>query len=296
VIKLAEKYGDQRLIAVNRGQLGGVQLLQQHYAEALESYAQARNMFENLGEPGSVAVTWHQIGRVHAAVGQYEQAERAYQQSLAIRVQQKDVLGEAGSLHQLGSLYSQMGRLEEAVKCYQQATDINVKLQNINGEGSTRNNLAIALMQLQRYDEARRELLRAIECKKPYGHAAELWKSWAAFDALEQLMGNKEAALRARQQAIQSYRQYRLDGGQGQAQVAMLCTQVARAIQSNEIAEAQQVINQAQTMNDDPGIKNVAAKLLSILKGDRNPELATDPDLDYFEAVELQLLLETLRT
>ena len=36
-------------------------------------------------------------------------------------------------------------------------------------------------------------------------------------------------------------------------------------------------------------------KLQAILRGDRNPALAADPDLDYDDAAELQLLLESLR-
>jgi hypothetical protein len=36
------------------------------------------------------------------------------------------------------------------------------------------------------------------------------------------------------------------------------------------------------------------AKLQAILRGDRNPALADDPDLPFWDAVELQLLLERL--
>jgi hypothetical protein len=36
-------------------------------------------------------------------------------------------------------------------------------------------------------------------------------------------------------------------------------------------------------------------KLHAILHGDRDPALAADQELDYYDAVELLLLLETLR-
>jgi len=43
-----------------------------------------------------------------------------------------------------------------------------------------------------------------------------------------------------------------------------------------------------------PFVKSLVTKLQSILAGDRNPALATDPDLSYRDAAELQLLLESL--
>jgi hypothetical protein len=35
-------------------------------------------------------------------------------------------------------------------------------------------------------------------------------------------------------------------------------------------------------------------KLLAVLRGERDPALADDPELDFDDAVELQLLLEAL--
>jgi len=293
LIVFGEKRGDLRSIAVNRGQLGRVHLFQGRHVEALRNYAQARSIFEKLAEPGSLAVTWHQTGLVQAQLGRYEEAEDAYRKSLSLTVQLRNDAGQAGSLHALGSLYSQMDRNEEAVSFYRQSADIYVRLQDIQDEGRARNNLAIVLMRLKRYDEARSELRRAIECKKPYGHQAELWKSWSVLSTLEQVTGNKEAAASAREQAMESYRRYRLDGGAPQSQGATLCTLVGAALQTNDAVKAEEIINQIQS-TDAQRLKPIANKLLSILKGDHSPELASDPDLDYAEAVEVQLLLTGL--
>ena len=219
---------------------------------------------------------------VHSQAGQFEQAESAYRQSLAIKVREKNLAGEASSLGELGNLYDAMGRLEEAVKCYRQAADIYVRLQDQRYEGLARNNLADTLIKLQRYDEARREVLRAIECKQPYGHAAQPWMTWDILHNLEQATGNPQAAAEARQRAIESYLAYRRDGGQSYEWGAQVCAAVAEAIQSGEqsatTALAQKLADElAQT--DDPRPHALLPKLQAILGGARDLSLADDPAL-----------------
>ncbi|HEX5732327.1 MAG TPA: TIR domain-containing protein [Blastocatellia bacterium] len=290
----AEKHGDKRTVAVSKSQLGTIRLLQKRYAEALESLAEAQNIFESLGEPGSVAVGWHQIGMAHRNAGQFEQAERAYRQSLVIKVQQKNLAGESNTLGELGNLYTDMSRLEDAVQCYRQAADIYTKLQDKNREGIVRSNLSFILINLQRYDEARLELRRAIECKKPYGHAAELWKTWDILCDLEQATGNLQAAAQARQQAIESYRAYRHAGGQSMEFGAQFCDKVTNAIAQRDSSALEQELDDYLRTKADFRGKLLIPKLLAILHGDRNIGLTDDPNLNYSDAVELQLLLEKL--
>ena len=294
-IRHFEKLGDPRSAAVGRTNLGTVRLHQNQYGEALESHQEALRIFESLGEPGSVAVTWHNIGSAYHQAGQLEQAEQAYRQSLAIKVQHQDRTGEAGSLGQLGNLYDQMGRLQEAAIFYRQAADIHARLQDKRYEGVARNNLGNTLIKLQRHDEARRELHRAIECKQPFGHAAEPWTTWGILRDLEQATGNAQAAEAARQQAIADYLAYRRADGESQSNVAQLFDIVFRAIQQGATTEAQQFLDIWSKEDSPSWVKALAAGLRAILRGDRDPALAADPNLDFCNAVELQLRLEALR-
>ncbi len=290
------KLNDKRGVAISKSQLGTIRLMQQQYAEALEIYDEARSIFESLGEPLSVAANWQHIGIAHRNLRQFERAERAYRQSLAIHVQQKYLAGEANNLNDLGLLYDAMGRLEDSVKCLRQATDIAVKLHDQMKEGARRSNLGIRLIKLQRYDEARRELHRAIECAKPYGHAAELWNTWAILCSLEQAIGNVRAAAHARQQAIESYLAYRRAGGQSMSGCVQLCAMTTQAIEKGNTKKVEQLFAKllgAETI--PPYGKLLISKLQAILHGDRNLALADDPELDYDGAVELRLLLEELR-
>lgn len=293
-VRRGEERGDKRTVAVSKGQLGTVRLRQEQYGDALEIYDEARRIFESLGEPTAVSVACHQIGMVYKRLRQFEQAERSYRQSLAIRVQQKDLAGEADSLSELGNLYHQWERLEEAVICCHQAADIRVRLKDQSREGLVRNNLALTLLQMKQYDEARRELLRAVECKEPYGHAAELWKTWDILHDLERASGNPEAAAQARQRAIESYLAYRRAGGQSMTGEAQLCAAAAQAITQGDTTGLEQQLAQLSGAEIPPPAKVLISKVQAILRGDRNPALADDPNLHYQDAVELRLLLEEL--
>ncbi|MDQ3813701.1 MAG: tetratricopeptide repeat protein, partial [Armatimonadota bacterium] len=281
-------------MAVDQFQLGAVRMWQRRYAEAMEIYEEARATFAALGEARTVASGWHQIGMVHEEAGQFEPAEQAYRQSLAIRVRENDLAAQASSLNQLGNLSNKLGRLEEAVTFYRQCAEI-LRLQDLAKAGVAYSNLTDTLIKLRRYDEARQELRRAIECKQPYGHAAQPWKTWSILADLELATGDDAAALAARQQAMQTYLAYRRAGGVSQGPLAELFELVMQAIGQHQRGEAGQQLAQ---LTAEPGmpdfVKLLVAKLQAILGGERNPALAADPNLRFNDAVELQLLLESL--
>ncbi len=294
-IELDQAGNRMRDVAAGKGQLGTVRMLQKRYAEALKAHAEARDTFEALGEPQNVGAMWHQIGMVHESTHRLELAEQAYRQGLAIFVRENDAPHQGMSLGQLGSLYDAMGRLEEAVTFYRQAIGVRARLKDLAGEGRTRSNLADTLTKLLRYDEARQELQRAIECKKPYGHAAEPWKAWSHLEDLERATNHGEAAAAAREQAIQTYLAYRRAGGVSQSSRARLFDLVSQAIKENAPAEARQLLSQLASRPDLPHFaKALIAELQSVLVGERDPALAADPELTPRDAAELQLLLEKL--
>jgi tetratricopeptide (TPR) repeat protein len=180
-IERDEQRRASRDLAVGKVQLGTVRMLQRRYDQALAAYEDAKHELEQLGELRSVAIAWHQIGMVLQRAQRYGDAEAAYQASLRIEVQAASRPGEASTLNQLGTLYNAISRTEEAVGFYQQAATIYQELSDLASEGRSRYNLANTLLKLGRYNDARREILRAIECDRSFGHAAEPWKT---FDVL----------------------------------------------------------------------------------------------------------------
>jgi hypothetical protein len=296
-IELDEKRNALRDVAVGKGQLASVRLLQKDYPAALAGYAEARELFVQLNEPQTLATIWHQTGMVYKAMQDFETAERCYRKSLNINSQQGNQAGIASSLGELGNLYNARGRLEQAVVFYRQASDSHIQLGDKAGEGRQRYNLANSLIKLQRYEEARVELQRVIECDKAFGHSAQPWKTWAILCDLEQASHNPTAAQAAKQQAIQCYLAYRRDGGENMSgsDVPQLCQAVLQAIRDNNSAAVLEDLRGFENLAGLPDyLKPVIPKLIAILQGERNPSLADDPELDYDDAAELLLLLEQL--
>jgi tetratricopeptide (TPR) repeat protein len=286
-IALAEKLGDLRGAAVGKGQLGTVRYVQKQYAEALSSYESAIQSFESLGEPVTVAGIWHQMGMVHEASNNYPAAETAYRKSLGIWVQQNIKDHEASSLLQLGNLFQKMGQLEDAVTFYRQAADIDAALGNMAMEGLDRNNLADTFIKLKRYDDARQEIVRAIECMKPFGHTAEPWKTWDILCDLEQAQGNATAAKDARDQAVALYMAFRRSGGGKYEYGAQLCAMVGDAIQRGARAEVEAAFGRFGEV-----WQPLIDALRQILDGVRDVQVVEG--LDYMHEVDVRLLLEQL--
>ncbi|MFQ4136886.1 tetratricopeptide repeat protein [Nodosilinea sp. PGN35] len=295
-IQRAEKLEDLRQVAVGKGNLAMVRMLQGRYGEAIAGYEAARTLFEQQNEPAMVATAWHQLGMVHQAAGNYDAAETAYRQSLEINTRRGDRAGQANSLTQLGNLYvDYLNRPEEAVTFYRQAADIYIEQGDLRYEGVTRNNIANTLRKLQRYDEARGEILRAIECDQPFGHAAEPWKPFAILHDIETAVGNPAAARAAWQQARDAYLAYRQQGGYAQGDGGKLVDHVLGLLAQQQTDEVQSLFTELTNNPEVPDSpKRLIQAMVAILNGSCDPALADDPALNYDDAAEVLFLIERL--
>jgi tetratricopeptide (TPR) repeat protein len=292
-INQAERCKDKRQVMTSMNNLGIVRQEQGRIAEAMDIFNTVLPMVENQ-EPRNVAMVLRQIGEAYESVGQIEQAESIFRRALAIQVQQQNIAGEAEIMTQLGVMYDKVGRLEEAANCNQRAADIYVKLGYQMAEGVVRNNLGISFLRMRRFDDARRELLRAVECSKPYGHSGRLWNTWGHLHNLEKAVGNPQAAAYAWQQAIEKYMAYRRDGGETLAPGAAMCALTVESIKQGNVSELEgQLVTRADGATH-PAEKVLISKLQTLLWGNRDPTLAGDYNLDPRDAVELLLLLEAI--
>ncbi len=251
-IERAEQCGDERTIAVARGQIGSIRRRQGRYAEALAAYEATRAQFTRLGETISVAKCWSLTGVAYQEAGQSESAEHAYQKAIKIKGQLGDLVGQASTLIQLGTLHAgPLDRPEEAVNFHARAADIYAKVNDEFGEGLARSNLGLTLRRLGRLNEARREIQRAITCQAQLDHTAQLWASWGILAKIERDAGNFEAATQAREKAVAAYLEYRRDGGENHTGPGRLVLTVSQALLAGDSATARALLEQAVV---DPNI------------------------------------------
>jgi tetratricopeptide (TPR) repeat protein len=294
-IRLAEENGNERQVAVGKGQLGAVRLEQHRYEEALEAYDKARERFMSLAEPVAVAAIWNQIGRVYQGAEQPEAAEDAYRKSLAIEVRLGNIAGQAATLVNLGVLYSAQGRIEEAASFDRQAAEKYFEIRDAANEGVARSNLASRLGKLRRFDEAREEIRRAIECKAQSGHASETWRTWATLAIIETDAGNPAAAADAKRKAVEDYLAYRRDGGENHYVDGRICLAATQALLTGGPGAAESLLHQIAGDPDlHPLLLPFIQALEAIVVGSRDQTLANAADLDVTMAAEILFLIETL--
>jgi tetratricopeptide (TPR) repeat protein len=267
-------------------------LAQGRLTEALEAHESARAAFEALGEPAAVATAWHEIARVQKTAGHPDAAEAAYLKSLAIEVQRGNQSGEGITLLELAILYADTNRVEEAVGLSRQATDRFRRIGDGFREAKALNNLAWHLCRLGRLDEAREPARRAMELKKRYGDAAEPWTTAGILFRIEREAGRLGDAEAARAEAIRLYSAYRRGGGEPESPLARVISAVGHLLQEGDVARARSLIRAPEVLR--PQLLSVRNALVAIVEGSRDPALAADPNLDYDDAVELTLLLESL--
>lgn len=282
-------------VASNKMQLGLVRQRQGRYTEAATLYDSARQIFESLGEPEGAAQAWRHLAVAQKLDGRMEPAILACQQALYLYEQQRNRSGIADVLGELGHLHQALNQLEEAVLAYRRMAELCAERGDGRGEEASRNKLANVLIQLRRHDEARQELYRASECNLPESPTARNWAIRRGLRDVSQAVQNPDVADQARQQAIQKYLAYRRAGGENTNPGARLCAQIGQAIQAGDTGALVARLEQIAASSNVPAAgKLLIVKLQAILAGSRDPALATDPNLHYQYAVELQLLLEEL--
>ena len=86
-----------------------------------------------------------------------------------------------------------------------------------------------------------------------------------------------------------------IDGGEDQSPSARLCTLYEDALKQQKPEEIKKQLDEVAS---DPSIpesgKLLVSKLMAILAGSREVELASDAGLDYTDAAEILFLLERL--
>ncbi len=108
-------------------------------------------------------------------------------------------------------------------------------------------------------------------------------------------LGDAAAAAEARRKAVETYLAYRRVGGENQNPGATYCAAIAHAIAEGKADQARAQLAQLLEDAELPApLKVLIPTLQAILDSARDAALADNSDLDYDDAAEVRLLLETL--
>jgi len=179
-----EELGDLRNTAVDKGQLGTLDMLQNNLQEAAERYHEALEIFQRLNEPEMEAVAHHQLGMVYQKAKQWDAAEQAYRESARIKESQGMIGGSngaAGTWNQLARVSEGAGKFKEAEAWYRKAIESHKSIGNLLLIASSLNNLADLLQTNydDRLPEARQLAEDALAIRKTLDPSvSQIWQTY----------------------------------------------------------------------------------------------------------------------
>ena len=295
-IELADAIKDMRGSGIAQTQRAAVYSMLKRPADALRGYQSALEVFEQMGEGVLAVNVWHQIAMLHRVNEDYDAAATALTSALALLKDQENTVGVISTLVELGGLNEQSDSLPEAVDYYLQAVTLADESGDQYREAAAANRLADAYRKQGEIKLALETLELAGSLGQQFGHAAEPWKTWNILSELHADNDNQEGADKARQQAIETYVSYRVDGGPNNEGDGQLCGMVLQAIQTDSDADVRKLLgqlaeNDAWKTADHQALIQV---LIQLLDGQRGLPLLENTALHYRHAAELMLLQDRL--
>ena len=123
-IEDAKELGDDKGIAIQRGNLANVYSIWGRLDDALNTNQELYDYFKEKGNKRNEAVALHQIGMIHQNKGEYEKALEKYTKSLKSDEEIGDKSGIALTLGQIGRIKHGQEKYHEAISAFANAASI----------------------------------------------------------------------------------------------------------------------------------------------------------------------------
>lgn len=150
---------ESRDVADGWMQLGNQQLMEGNLIEAVNSWAEAAEIYRLLDDGRSAGRAYGSMGAALATLGQYPEAERAFVLRVGTARDNDDLLGQVYGLNNLGNLYVNRGNLLEGQAHFEEALQIaratgdsraiGVSLSNLGQVATQRGDLEAAVQLLE---------------------------------------------------------------------------------------------------------------------------------------------------
>lgn len=151
--------GESRDVADGWMQLGNQQLAEGNLTQAVESWAEAAEIYRLLGDGQAAGRAYGSMGAAFATLDRYPEAERAFVLRIGTARDNDDLLGQVYGLNNLGNLYVNQGKLNEGQAHFQEALQIarttgdsraiGISLSNLGQVATQRGDLDVAVQLLE---------------------------------------------------------------------------------------------------------------------------------------------------
>ena len=133
---------------------GFQQFNRSQFQEALASWEQALELYQEIGDRAGEATTLYNLGTAYYPLSQYERAIDSLKQSLTIAREIEDRSIEGWALGNLGRIHHILGQYEQAIDLYQQQLTIAHEIDERSMQSLALSNLGIVYRDLGQYEHA----------------------------------------------------------------------------------------------------------------------------------------------
>lgn len=140
--------------AICMQQMGQICYNQGHFAQALDFYLHADNLFNELKNPALLAANMGEMGVLYYYNKQLDKSRTMYNKALTIYRETGDLKGQAEILGSIGHLYEKQRNYDSAFYYQRQALDNYTRANHKQGAAKIYENLGSIYEDLARYDSA----------------------------------------------------------------------------------------------------------------------------------------------
>ncbi len=133
---------------------------------AIPKYAQAANLWRELGERDAAALAIYNIGDTHRALGEHAKALEFFNQALALRRETGERNAEASLLNAIGQTHYLLNQKEKALEPFNQSLAIRRALGDRDGEAATLNSIGLAYSDLGERRRAREAMEQSLALRR----------------------------------------------------------------------------------------------------------------------------------
>ena len=168
-LQIFEELEDKRGISGVHNRIGVIYMAMGNYARSIEYLTRSLKLKEEMKDQDGLGDCMHDIGYIYVLQGDNAKAEEFLIRSLNIREEYSDKRSISQSLNTLGILYSENGQLDKAEEYFVRSLKIDEELEDLEGISTCLNNLGSLYDDLGEYSKAMEHAERGREISEQIG-------------------------------------------------------------------------------------------------------------------------------